>query len=295
VFAFNAAGNSPSATASINAGLPAPTGLTATAVSSTRIDLAWVNHAAPTATGNRIFRNGTLLTNVAATATSYADTSVTEGTSYSYYVIATSPAGNSGTSNVATAVTPLIAPTLTLVTAGTDFVEFTWVNNSAVATSMEVWRRVGTTGAFTLRATVPVANLPWLDDPVDDGTTFQYYLVAINGVGRSANSNTVTATTVLFDPTNLVRVSATTTSITMRWTDDPGTTATGFRIERAPGNTNNFVQIATVANTGTASWTFTNTRLTKNTTYGYRVRAYKTAPAQTSAYTNTLRTTTPKK
>ena len=312
VIAFNAAGDSPSATSSIQAGLLPPSGLTATAVSPTQIDLTWVNNE-PTADGIEIWRGGTLLTALTLPLPStFSDTTVTAETSYSYYLIATSPAGNSGRSNTATAVTPLRTPTLTLISVGNDAMEIRWGwgTNSTVATQIEIWRcQAVTAGCFFSRlTTVAVDNVDpngitraFLDDPVDDGATFSYYVIATSTTpaNRSANSNTVTGTTPLFPPTNLVKTTATTTSITMSWTIGSGnlTTATGFYVERAPGSSSTWAQIAVVpASTGGPSnWTYTNTGLTKNTTYSYRVQAYKTTPASTSAYTNKMTATTLKK
>ena len=288
---------SPAATAQIGV-LAAPSGLTATAVSTTQVNLAWTLYPG-TATGISIYRDGVFVTTVAGTATAFNDTGRTEGTTYSYYLTANGAGGPSPASGPATATTPLIAPNLSRVATGTDFVEMRWVNGSAKATSMEIWKSTAG-GSFVLFTTVTPATLPpltptWLDDPVLDGTTYSYRLVATSPISRSAASNTITTTTSLFAPTGLVLQSATTTTITMKWTiGDPATTANGYLIERAPGNNGGtFVQVGSVTGAGTLA--FTNTGLTKSTTYRYRVRAYKTTPALNSTYTNTLVATTPKK
>ena len=82
-----------------------PTGLSATAGSSTKVDLAWsastdnVNVA-----GYKIYRDGTQIGTSAAT--SFADSSVTAGTTYNYTVKAYDTAGNiSVSSNTATVKT----------------------------------------------------------------------------------------------------------------------------------------------------------------------------------------------
>ena len=85
-----------------------PTNLTATATGPTSIKLAW---SASTdnvgVTGYRIYRGGSSLTTVAASALSYVDNSVSPSTSYSYTVQAVDAAGNaSPQSTAASATTP---------------------------------------------------------------------------------------------------------------------------------------------------------------------------------------------
>ncbi len=97
-----------------------PGGLSANAVSSSRIDLSW---AAATdnvdVVGYRIFRNGAAITT--STATSYSDSGVSPSTTYSYAVSAFDVAGNeSAPSGAVSATTPApsgadtTAPTVSL-------------------------------------------------------------------------------------------------------------------------------------------------------------------------------------
>jgi chitodextrinase len=91
----------------------APSGLAATAVSPTRIDLSW---GAATddvrVAGYRIFRGGAEL--ATTPETTYTDTAVLPGTSYAYHVVAYDDSGKvSPPSNTTSAVTPLGDRTLT--------------------------------------------------------------------------------------------------------------------------------------------------------------------------------------
>jgi chitodextrinase len=73
----------------------APTGLRATAVGSTEIDLSWTASTDNVAvTGYVIFRDGVELTTVAGTATSYQDTGLDPSTGYVYWIEAVDAAGN---------------------------------------------------------------------------------------------------------------------------------------------------------------------------------------------------------
>lgn len=93
----------------------APTGLTATAVSGTRVDLAWTASEDNVAvTGYEVFRDGVSLATT-GTATAYTDVKVTPGQSYTYQVRARDAVPNwSGLSNAAPATTPSAGGTVIL-------------------------------------------------------------------------------------------------------------------------------------------------------------------------------------
>jgi len=89
----------------------APTGLTATAASSSQINLSWTASTDNVAvTGYLVYRGPTLVGS--PTATSYSDTGLSASTSYSYTVKATDAAANlSAASNTASATTSAPPPT----------------------------------------------------------------------------------------------------------------------------------------------------------------------------------------
>jgi acid phosphatase type 7 len=119
VVSFNDAGSSSfsnTASATTSAAPPAlpaaPSALTATAVSSTRINLAWTDNSG-NESGFKIERcknvnctNFAQIAQVGANVTTFADTGVSKNTSYSYRVRAFNGGGNSSYSNTATAKTP---------------------------------------------------------------------------------------------------------------------------------------------------------------------------------------------
>ncbi|GAB4119777.1 MAG: hypothetical protein Fur005_45280 [Roseiflexaceae bacterium] len=85
-------------------------------------------------------------------------------------------------------------------------------------------------------------------------------------------------------PTSLTGTVLSTTSVRINWVDNANN-ETGYAIERCTGQTcTNFTQIASVAANTTS---FTNTGLTRNTYYRYRVRAFNSVG--NSAYTNIVR------
>ncbi|MCE7989771.1 MAG: hypothetical protein DYG89_52160 [Caldilinea sp. CFX5] len=73
-------------------------------------------------------------------------------------------------------------------------------------------------------------------------------------------------------PTNVQVASVATTQVTLRWTDNTSD-ETGFKVERCQGTgCTNFVQIGTVGVNGAS---YTDSGVTANTSYSYRVRATK--------------------
>src|SRR5207249_2597879 len=111
-----------------------------------------------------------------------------------------------------------------------------------------------------------------------------YYRVrATNSGGDSTYSNAPNAATLPnapASPTGLLASAASSSQIDLAWTDNANN-ETGFKIERSPDNLA-WSQIATVAANVA---TYSNTGLTPNTTYYYRVRATNTGGD--SAYSNT--------
>jgi chitodextrinase len=85
----------------------APTGLQATAVSTSEIDLSWAASSDNVAvTEYVVYRNGAEIARVSGATTTYRDPKLTESTTYTYTVKALDGAGNiSGTSASATATT----------------------------------------------------------------------------------------------------------------------------------------------------------------------------------------------
>ena len=100
----------------------APANLTATPTSSARVDLSWGASTDDVGvTGYRVYRNNALAATRGGTQTTYADTAVAAGTSYTYQVSALDAAGHeSPRSNAATVTTPPAGPGPTHVFVPTD-------------------------------------------------------------------------------------------------------------------------------------------------------------------------------
>jgi parallel beta-helix repeat protein len=272
-----------------------PGTLSATAVSSSRVDLSWgASSDNVGVTGYEIFRNGSLLQSVGA-VTSYSDTTVSPSTTYSYQVRARDAAGNrSGFSNTATATTPAgdteppSAPgLLAAVALNSNRVELTWTastDNEAV-TAYEIFRD------GILLASVEQSTA-YSDTTVEPLTTYEYQVRARDAAeNRSEFSNAATAATPpapLDDepPTTPGTLSATAVSSTrvdLSWgasTDNVG--VTGYEIYR---NGSLLTSVGTVT-------TYSDTTVSPSATYSYQVRA-RDAAGNRSGFSNTATATTP--
>ena len=291
VIATNTGGESaPSATANATTTVappPAPTGVTATAVSSTQIDVAWA--AAAGATGYRVERSvngGATWTPLVTTAAmAYQDTGLTSATTYAYRVIATNAGGDSVPSATASATTlsPPPAPSgLTATPVSPVQIDLAW-QPSAGATAYDVERSLNGGGSWNTAGTSTTTSFS--DTGLSGGTTYSYRVRATNAGGSSTPSGTATATTPVAPPsapTGLVATPVSSTQINVTWQASVG--ATGYRIERS---VNGGASWATAGTTGAT--TFDDTGLTAATTYTYRVVATnaggESSPSATSSAT----------
>ena len=191
------------ATAQTTGTVPAaPTGLTATAVSSTQINLAWTDPGT-TETAFEIERSpdGTTFTplaTVAANVTTYAHTGLTAATTQHYRVRATNGTGASAWSNVATAQTSGTVPAaptgLTATAVSSTQINLAWTDPATNETGFEIERSPdGTT--FTPLATVAANATTYVNTGLTAATTYHYRVRATNGTGPSAWSNVATAQT----------------------------------------------------------------------------------------------------
>lgn len=90
--------------------------ISATAASNSTVTLSWTLPTDSIAglASQKVYRDASLISTTSATATSYADTNTTDGTSYTYYVLGVDAAGNAQTTGTNASVTADgTAPTIT--------------------------------------------------------------------------------------------------------------------------------------------------------------------------------------
>lgn len=112
----------------------------------------------------------------------------------------------------------------------------------------------------------------WVPLGLPLGTKLYAKISGLNNCGNGPLSSLISFTTALLPnaPTNLIKLSQTATSATLKWTDN-ATNETGFRVERSTGNDSTFVEVST--NLGSNTTIFVSPNLVSGTTYYYRVRA----------------------
>jgi Fibronectin type III domain len=296
VRATNAAGDSAYSNVAGAATLPppptAPTGLSATAASSSQINLTWTN-TSTTQTGVKIERSidNVTFTQIAvagAADVGYSDAGLSASTTYSYRVRATNASGDSAYSNVASAVTqappPPAAPTnLSATTASSSQIDLSWTNGSTAQTGVKIERSTDDV-IFTQIAVAAAGAVNYSDTGLSASTTYFYRVRATNPSGDSPYSNVASATTQApppppTAPTSLSATAASSSQINLAWTNT-STAQTGVKIERSTDNVI-FTQIAVA---GGSAASYSDTGLSASTTYSYRVRA--TNAAGDSAYSN---------
>ena len=274
----------------------APSGLAATAVSTSEIDLAWTNNATDQ-TGFRIERQApdgswAAVTNVAASATSYADTGLTKATTYSYRVVATNDL-DSQPSNVASATTfdtPPAAPANLGATAvSSSEIDLSWSPGSGNEQGYYVERRTGS-GAYAQVGTV-TTGASFQDQGLPKLTAYTYRVRSYNAYGTSPYSNEASATTTDTPPaapTNLTAVANSYNQVTLSWTDNANN-ETGFKVERSTDGGSTWFQIYSYAAVGIT--TYVDGTVQGATAYAYRVREYN--GGGNSGYSNVATVTTP--
>lgn len=138
-----------------------PTGLAATAVSPSQINLAW-SDVATDELGYKVYHSTTgsgftLLDTIAANSVSYNHTGLAEYSVHYYYVAAYNNDGESTASNTSNARTGIIAPTaLAAVAVLSTVINLSWQDNSGVESGTSIerspngstsWSEIATVGA----------------------------------------------------------------------------------------------------------------------------------------------------
>lgn len=174
-----------------------PTGLSATAISTSSINLAWTATAGATSyTVGRSTVNGGPYTTIATgvTGTTLTSGSLASSTTYYYVVSSVSSSGQGATSAPASATTLAAippAPTGVTAMAGNGRILLDWTDTSG-ATSYQVKRATVSGGPYTVVASPATSDC--INTGLTNNTTYYYVIVAVNSAGSSGNSAQVSAT-----------------------------------------------------------------------------------------------------
>jgi uncharacterized delta-60 repeat protein len=292
-------------TSSVTTATPAaPGSFAANRISEIQINLSWTDTTTDE-TGFKVDRcagagcsDFAELASVAAGSTTYNNTGLTYGTTYTYRVRAykTATCAWETTGGTASATTGIAAPSiLTASSPNTTQVNLSWTDNTASETGFKIERCAGAgCSDFAEIATAGTNAATYQDTTACNSTGYSYRVRAYKtGEWDSGYSNAASATTgTPSAPGGLATSGATEVTLTLTWTDN-SSDETGFKIERCTGEgCGDFAEI-TAVNAGII--TYNNTGLAPSTTYSYRVRAYKNATCSggwNTAYSGTASGTT---
>ena len=187
----------------------APSGLSATPVSSSQINLSWTD-SSTNEDGFKIERcTGAGCSNFAQIATvgagiqAYSNTGLTTSTAYSYRVRAYNTGGHSGYSNTAIATTQAAQPpappaVLTATATSSSQINLKWTDNSNNETGFRIERCTGSTCTnFSQIATVGAGVQAYSNTGLTASTAYSYRVRAYNAGGNSAYSDPPASATTL--------------------------------------------------------------------------------------------------
>lgn len=173
-----------------------PTGLSATAASSSKINLSW---SAATdnvgVIGYAVSRNGVQVTTV--TGTSFSDVGLAAGTTYTYTVRAVDSSMNTSSASTSSSATTSAglptAPTGIAAAAADGQTSVTW-NAVSSATSYNLYWSTSTGVSKSSGTKITGVTSPYAHTGRTNGTTYYYVVTAVNASGESVESAQVSTT-----------------------------------------------------------------------------------------------------
>ncbi|MDO8557934.1 MAG: hypothetical protein Q7S09_01930 [bacterium] len=304
--------------------LPAPTSSGTGSGATSQVNLQWTNPPLSTIQNVKIERfNGALCSGAPAVSTligtgtpgpqpgSYIDVmspATRPKTAYAYWVKAVNATGDSAPSNCVTFTTPDVVPkTPTLNTPPTVVsstrIDLFWLSNFTdtwgVPTAFRVIRCSGAacnpaSSGAQVGADIGGSTFTYADTSVTEGNAYQYCIKAVDAIGVSTCSN---ASGNVFTPPNTPSILATTTSTgftaaQINWQDNSLGEMNTY-LERGDANCSavSFAVVATIAGTATTgARSITDSGLSQEAKYCYRMRAATTGAYSSYSSTFSLRT-----
>ncbi len=308
VVAYDNAGNLSAQSTAASAKTPdltdptVPSGLSATAVSQTQINLTWTaatDSGASGLAGYKIYRSDQGSTPIATTATtSYSNTGLNGYTAYTYTVAAYSNAGDvSAQSSPATATTPdSTAPTvptgLTATAASQTQINLSWTAATDTGGSgLAGYKIYRSDQGSTPIATSTTAS--YSNTGLSGFTNYTYTVAAYDHAGNaSAQSTSASAKTPdqtpPTAPSNFAATAVSPNQVNLSWgasTDSGGSGLGSYHVFR------NSVSIATLAYTALS---YSDTTVSPSTAYTYSVQASDNAtPTPNTTQSASANVTTP--
>ena len=168
----------------------------------------------------------------------------------------------------------LSKPTVKVSSNSYNSNKLSW-NKVTGSSGYEVLRATSKTGTYKLVKTITSGStVSYTDKSLATGTTYYYKVRAYRTVDKkkvySSYSSVVSAKPVLKTPS--VKLTSGSKKATIKWEKISG--ASGYEVYRATSKSGKYSKIKTITKNSTVS--YVNSSLTKNKTYYYKVRAYRT-------------------
>lgn len=168
----------------------------------------------------------------------------------------------------------LSKPTVKVSSNSYNSNKLSW-NKVTGSSGYEVLRATSKTGTYkSVKTITSGSTVSYTDKSLATGTTYYYKVRAYRTVDKkkvySSYSSVVSAKPVLKTPS--VKLTSGSKKATIKWEKISG--ASGYEVYRATSKSGKYSKIKTITKNSTVS--YVNSSLTKNKTYYYKVRAYRT-------------------
>lgn len=197
-----------------------PQDLTA-AASHQSVLLNWSAPVAGTPSSYKVYRNSSLLATV--TGLSYTDLAVTNGVTYTYYLIASYAEGDSDPTSSVAATPNMHAPTNLVAVGGNAVVNLTWDAADGRTSELALGTKDRSISSYRIyrngSALTTTTGTSYQDTGLTNGVSYSYYVTTlyVNPAGESAASNTASATPTIMEFATIGSGTSVTTTNTMGW------------------------------------------------------------------------------
>ncbi|MEI7671925.1 MAG: hypothetical protein WCK00_07415, partial [Deltaproteobacteria bacterium] len=265
----------------ITPALAAPTNMTASAISSTQINISWA--AVAGADHYWISKGTTPIKSVPSTQSTISDTGLSANTQFCYTVEAVDANANYSLKSTTVCATTLSAPPAPPATFTASAVKTTQVNMEWTAATGAASYNIYRDGTLLTNVTTSMAT----DTALTAGKKYCYALSALDSSGSGSGQTTQVCVTMpaIEAPTNLAAVSASQSQINLTWTAPLGGAA-GYNIYKKIGSGGETTPLRSVTTTTTS-----DTELTENTQYCYIAAAYDGSGRESAMTTQVCATT----
>ena len=271
---------------------PQPVTITSISYADGAVSLAWQGQ--DSVDGYRIYRktgSGKWITIVASTTdTSYTDTTVTEGKTYSYTLRSNvGSAWSTGYNDTAKTITAKAAVepqpvTITTIDYADGAVSLAWQGQDGVE-GYRIYRKTGSGKWITIVAST--TDTSFTDTTVTEGKTYSYTLRSNVGsawsTGYNDTAKTITAKAAVEpQPVTITSISYVDGAVSLAWQGQDG--VDGYRIYRKTGSGKWTTIVASTTDTS-----FTDTTVTEGKTYSYTLRS-NVGSTWSTGYNDTAKT-----